>query len=90
VIFRNWICNGLQMSNHNFFLCWRYVLRWKWCLWCFSECISTPGKLEKYAWPRKKKLRLLDCIDIEGTRLSSEISHTRTDLPHSSFGRALC
>jgi hypothetical protein len=21
-------------------------------LWCYSECISTPGKLEKYAWPR--------------------------------------
>ena len=19
---------------------------------CYSECISTPGKLEKYAWPR--------------------------------------
>jgi hypothetical protein len=23
-----------------------------WCLWCYSECISTPDKLEKYAWPR--------------------------------------
>jgi hypothetical protein len=22
------------------------------CLWCYSKCISTPGKLEKYAWPR--------------------------------------
>jgi hypothetical protein len=33
------------------FLCWCNVLRWIWCLWCYSECISTPGKLEKYAWP---------------------------------------
>ena len=22
-----------------------------WFLWCYSECISTPGKLENYAWP---------------------------------------
>jgi hypothetical protein len=22
------------------------------CLWCYSECISTPGRVEKYAWPR--------------------------------------
>jgi hypothetical protein len=35
-----------------FFMCWCYLLRWIWCLWCFSECISTPGKLEKYAWPQ--------------------------------------
>jgi hypothetical protein len=21
-------------------------------VWCYSECISTPGRLEKYAWPR--------------------------------------
>jgi hypothetical protein len=33
------------------FLCWCNVLRWIWCLWCSSECISTSGKLEKYAWP---------------------------------------
>jgi hypothetical protein len=36
----------MQSSNHDF-LCWCYVLRWIWCLWCYSECISTPGKLEK-------------------------------------------
>ena len=29
-------------------LCWCYVLRWIWCWWCYSECISTQGKLEKY------------------------------------------
>jgi hypothetical protein len=23
-----------------------------WCLWCYSECISTPDELEKYARPR--------------------------------------
>jgi hypothetical protein len=21
-------------------------------VWCYSDCISTPGRLEKYAWPR--------------------------------------
>jgi hypothetical protein len=30
---------------------WCYVLRWIWCLWCYSECISSVY-LEKYAWPR--------------------------------------
>jgi hypothetical protein len=24
----------------------------KMLVWCHSECISTPGRLEKYAWPR--------------------------------------
>jgi hypothetical protein len=24
------------------------------CLWCYSECISTPGELEKYARPRRE------------------------------------
>ena len=29
---------------------------------CYSECISTPGKLEKYAWPRwDSNLRPLEC-----------------------------
>jgi hypothetical protein len=32
-------------------MCWYCVLRWIWCLWCYSECISTPGELEKYARP---------------------------------------
>jgi hypothetical protein len=45
-----------------------YILRWIWRLWCYSECISTPGKLEKYAWPRwESNLRLsftTDCIRI--------------------------
>jgi hypothetical protein len=27
-------------------VCWCYVLRWIWCLWCYSECASTPGKLK--------------------------------------------
>jgi hypothetical protein len=37
----------MQSSNDDFFLCWCCVLRWIWCLWCYSECISTPGNLEK-------------------------------------------
>jgi hypothetical protein len=32
-----------------FCVCWCYVLRWIWCLWCYSECASTPGKLK--SWP---------------------------------------
>ena len=52
--------------------------------------VLTPGKLEKCAaWPRwESNLRPLEyilaqcsaLIYIEGTRLSSEILHTRTDL----------
>ena len=38
------------------------------------------GGNRTYITPTQKKIILLDCIDIEGTRLSSEISHTRTDL----------
>ena len=49
-----------------------------------SAGISTPGRLQKYAWPRARwesnRLHRIDYIDIEGTILSSEISHTRTDL----------
>jgi hypothetical protein len=62
-----------------YLLCLCNVLRWIRCLWCYSECISTPGRLEKYAWPRQIS-RSLDCTDNKGTRVSSEISHTRTDL----------
>jgi hypothetical protein len=53
VIFRNRIlflryqCYLIIIMN---FLCWCNVLRWIWCLWCYSECISTPDKLEKYSW----------------------------------------
>ena len=28
------------------FLCWCNVLRWIWCLWCYSECVSTPEELD--------------------------------------------
>ena len=31
--------------NHCFYVSWCYVLRGKWCLWCYSEFISTLGKL---------------------------------------------
>jgi hypothetical protein len=40
------------ITRYDFFLCWCCVLTWIWCLWCYSECISTPGELEKYARPR--------------------------------------
>ena len=126
-----------------FCVSWCYVLRWIWCLWCYSECASTPGKLKSLPdhggnrtrdlWDTSPMLYQLsyevnltsiqkvacrfDChrgqanfsacpvwmhtqsnttniiftwvvhntnthniIDIEGTRLSSEISPTRTDL----------
>jgi hypothetical protein len=58
-------------------LCIQVKMMFMMFLWVY---MSISVKLEKYAWLRKKKLRLLHCIDIEGTRLSSEISHTRTDL----------
>jgi hypothetical protein len=51
-----------------FFLCWCNILRWIWCLRCYSECISTLGKLEKYACPQQESnLRpnfTTDCIRI--------------------------
>ena len=43
---------SMLSSNHVIFLCWCNVLRWIWCLWCYSECVYPPGKLEKYAWPQ--------------------------------------
>jgi hypothetical protein len=33
----------MQSCNHDFFLCWCCVLRWIWCLWCYSECIFPPN-----------------------------------------------
>jgi hypothetical protein len=41
----------VQSSNHDIF-CVVVMYSGEWCLWCYSVCISTPGKLEKYAWPR--------------------------------------
>jgi hypothetical protein len=52
-------------------------------------CLTTVGLLRvtsqasyspEYIIPTQKKSLLQDYIDIEGTRLCSEISHTRTDL----------
>jgi hypothetical protein len=63
---RNWIGQNLARclfrGHHRLYeldklytyflcVCWCNVLRWIWCLWCYSECISTPGKLEKCALP---------------------------------------
>jgi hypothetical protein len=48
-------------SLYWYLLCWCYVLRWIRCLWYYSECISTPGRLEKYACPRwESNLRPLE------------------------------
>jgi hypothetical protein len=41
-------CNKSKITaipERELFLCWCNVLRWIWCLWCYSECISTPGKI---------------------------------------------
>jgi hypothetical protein len=55
------LISSIIMSLIMIFLCWCNVLRWIRCLWCYSECISTPGKLEKYAWPRwESNLRPLE------------------------------
>jgi hypothetical protein len=46
-------CSFVEFGHDSrFFLYWCNVLRWTWCLWCYWECISTQGKLEKYALPR--------------------------------------
>ena len=40
--------------------CFKSDRKWDVCN-CYSECISTPGKLEKHAWPRwDSNLRPLD------------------------------
>ena len=36
------VCDSVDCVGRKFLL--------RWCLWCYSECISTPGKLKKYAW----------------------------------------
>jgi hypothetical protein len=34
-------CFQLQKLRYvTFCVCWCYVLRWIWCLWCYSECAS--------------------------------------------------
>ena len=53
-------CFPVLTVKYSFF-CVSNVLRWIWCLWCYSKCISTPGKLEKYAWLRwESNLRPLE------------------------------
>ena len=47
-----------------------------WCLWCYSECISTPGKLEKYAWPRwESNLRPLEYYSPVGRAVAQLAEH---------------
>ena len=51
----------LIKNSCSWFLCWCNVRRWIWCLWCYSECISTPGKPDKYPCPRwESNLRPLE------------------------------
>jgi hypothetical protein len=49
-------------------------------LFQLSYAVRSNRYSPEYITPTQKKSWLLDCIDIEGTRLSSELSHTRTDL----------
>ena len=61
-------------------LCTQVNMMFVMLLWV---CIHT-GQAETFAWPRwesnPRPLGYLEYIDIEGTRLSSEIAQTRTDL----------
>jgi hypothetical protein len=52
------------------------------CLvWIYTQSNITQASYSpEYITPTQQISRLLDYTDIEGTRLSSEISHTRTDL----------
>ncbi len=61
---------------------WCYIFRCRMCLWPYSECIYTPGRLKKSAWPqRESNLRPLVCwSNALPTELKVKISHTRTDL----------
>jgi hypothetical protein len=36
----------VKTYSNDFCVCWCYVIRWIWCLWCYSECASTPGNLK--------------------------------------------
>jgi hypothetical protein len=36
----------VKTYSNAFCVCWCYVIRWIWCLWCYSECASTPGNLK--------------------------------------------
>jgi hypothetical protein len=45
--FSRWGCKILKFKlNQLFCVCWCYVLRSIWCLRCYSEYSSTPGKLK--------------------------------------------
>ena len=49
IMYKSVKTRGLILKTYlsiTFFVCWCYVLRWIWCLWCYSVCASTPGKLK--------------------------------------------
>jgi hypothetical protein len=50
-------------------------------VWIYTQSNITQASYSpEYITPTQQFSRLLDYTDIEGTRLSSKISHTRTDL----------
>jgi hypothetical protein len=49
-------------------------------VWYTLRVTSQASYSPEYTTPTRQISWLLDYTDIEGTRLSSEISHTRTDL----------
>jgi guanylate kinase len=53
-------------------------------LWCYSECISTPGELEKYARPRLKAL-----AEAAAARESDEYERVMTRKEHDCRKREL-
>jgi hypothetical protein len=44
----SFLSSARSQIYHIFFLCWCCILKWIWCLCCYSECISTPGRAAKY------------------------------------------
>ena len=52
-----------KLCSNKFTWCFHKRKYYIWCLWCYSECISTSGKLEKYVCPRwESNLRPLEYI----------------------------
>ena len=59
-------------------------------VWIYTPSNITSIIFTSVHYTNTEKIMIIpDCLDIEGTRFCSEISHTRADLTGSSVGRAL-
>jgi hypothetical protein len=57
-------------------------------VWCYSECLSTPGRLEKYAWPRwDQPARCGYTLRVTSHK---HLIHLSTLHQHSKYKKHLC